>query len=275
MVKGCKDLVNQIVLRERGSFEDEWEKAIPFYGVSGTTVRACIFKKDEKERFVHIYYSDYRKTRERSKLETKIQQHKEFLSSLIGSDVTVENVYTEFFEPIYYHKGKKDQKLQLIREKKDAISQAIKLCGYFAIITSSEMTASEALDLYKSRDCSEKLFRGDKSYLGERAMRVYQDEPLYTKIFIEFVALIVRNKIYTCLKDRMKATGKKANYMTVPAAIKELSKIEMVKQADGIYRLSYAVTATQKEILQAFNLTAADVKKQAVELAGLLRTLTA
>ena len=151
----------------------------------------------------------------------------------------------------------------------------IKLCGYFAIITSSEMTASEALELYKSRDYSEKLFRGDKSYLGERTMRVYQDEPLYTKIFIEFVALIMRNKIYTCLKDRMKETGKKANYMTVPAAVRELSKIEMVKQADGIYRLSHAVTATQKEILQAFNMTATDVKKQAVELSGLLRTLTA
>ena len=137
------------------------------------------------------------------------------------------------------------------------------------------MTASEALELYKSRDCSEKLFRGDKSYLGERTMRVYQDEPLYTKIFIEFVALIMRNKIYTCLKDRMKETGKKANYMTVPAAVRELSKIEMVKQADGIYRLSHAVTATQKEILQAFNMTATDVKKQAVELSGLLRTLTA
>jgi len=106
-------------------------------------------------------------------------------------------------------------------------------------------------------------------------MRVYQDEPLYAKIFIEFVALIIRNKIYTCLKDRMKATGKKTNYMTVPEAIKELSKIEMVKQTDGIYRLSYAVTATQKEILQAFNLTAADVKKQSIELAGYLRTLTA
>ena len=136
------------------------------------------------------------------------------------------------------------------------------------------MTASEALDLYKSRDCSEKLFRGDKSYLGERAMRVYQDEPLYTKIFIEFVALIVRNKIYTCLKDRMKATGKKANYMTVPAAIKELSKIEMVKQADGIYRLSYAVTATQKEILQAFNLTATNVRKEAEKIGRELALLS-
>ena len=32
----------------------------------------------------------------------------------------------------------------------------IQLCGYFCIITSSEMSASDALDLYKSRDASEK-----------------------------------------------------------------------------------------------------------------------
>ena len=155
------------------------------------------------------------------------------------------------------------------------ISREIRLCGYFAIISSSEMTAADALELYKSRDCSEKLFRGDKSYLGERTMKVYEEEPLHTKIFIEFVALIIRNKIYTCLKDRMKALGKKENYMTVPAAIRELEKIEMVRQADGIYRMNYAVTATQKEILQAFNLNASDVKKQALELSGYLRTMTA
>ena len=106
-------------------------------------------------------------------------------------------------------------------------------------------------------------------------MRVYQTEPLHAKIFIEFVSLIIRNKIYTCLKDRMKVIGKKENYMTVPAAIRELNKIELIRQADGIYRLDHAVTATQKEILQAFNLTAADVKKEAAELGTILRTLTA
>ena len=73
---------------------------------------------------------------------------------------------------------------------------AIKLCGYFCIITSSEMTA-EALDLYKSRDCSEKLFRADKSLHRERTLRTYQDRPTHSKMFIEFVALIIRNKIYT------------------------------------------------------------------------------
>lgn len=152
------------------------------------------------------------------------------------------------------------------------ISESVKICGYFVIITSSKMTADEALDLYKSRDASEKLFRGDKSYLGGKNERVYHSEPMLSKIFIEFVALIIRNKIYTLLKDRMKEIHKKKNYMTVPAALKELDKIEMLRQADGVYRLDHAVTATQKDILQAFNITAANVKKEAVEVSEALNT---
>ena len=67
---------------------------------------------------------------------------------------------------------------------------------------------------------------------------------------------------------------KKKNYMTVPAALKELDKIELIRQADGVYRLDHAVTATQKDILLAFNLTAASVKKEAGELGKQLSALT-
>ena len=88
------------------------------------------------------------------------------------------------------------------------------------------------------------------------------------------VALIIRNKIYTCLTDRMKVLHKKKNYMTVPAALKELEKIELIRQADGVYRLDHAVTATQKDILQAFSLTATSVAKEAAELGKKLASLT-
>ena len=80
----------------------------------------------------------------------------------------------------------------------DVIDLQISQCGYFVIITSKQMTAKDALELYKSRDGSEKLFRGDKSYLGNRCMRVHSSESVDAKIFIEFVALIIRNRIYTC-----------------------------------------------------------------------------
>jgi hypothetical protein len=87
-----------------------------------------------------------------------------------------------------------------------------------------------------------------------------------TKILIEFVALIIRNKIYTCLRNESRKADSKANYMTVPAALKELEKIEMIKSPDGEYRLNYAVSATQKAILKAFGMTSDNIKKQAKEL---------
>ena len=75
------------------------------------------------------------------------------------------------------------------------------MCGYFCIIMSAEMSAKEALELYKSRDASEKLFKADKYFFGNRSFRVYTGESLEGKMLIEFIALIIRNRFYTKLKD--------------------------------------------------------------------------
>ena len=48
--------------------------------------------------------------------------------------------------------------------------------------------------------------------------------------------------------------------MTVPAALKELEKIEMIKSSDNTYRIDHAVSATQKAILKAFGMNVADIK---------------
>ena len=145
------------------------------------------------------------------------------------------------------------------------------LSGYFCIITSENMTAKEALLLYKNRDASEKLFRGDKSYLGDKALRVYGDSAAESKIFIEFLALVIRNRIYNCLKDEWIKLEKRPNYMTVPAALKELEKIEMVRLTDNKYRMDHAVTATQKVILKAFGMDANLIKHYAAEIGEILK----
>lgn len=69
MVKGYKDLVNKYVLENRGTFEDEWENSIPYYDVSGTSIKGKLLEGEEQERYFHIYYSDYRKARERARLQ--------------------------------------------------------------------------------------------------------------------------------------------------------------------------------------------------------------
>ena len=97
---------------------------------------------------------------------------------------------------------------------------------------------------------------------------MYSEESFKSKIFIEFVALIVRSKIYVDLIEQMKEDGKRYNYMTVPAAIRELEKIEMIKYGTGEYQLDHALTKTQKSILKAFDLDQRKMMAKIQSLSG-------
>lgn len=196
-------------------------------------------------------------------LESKIRQIKQLLKKHVNEVKTFCPGFDHYF---ILHYNEKTKQFQFAEEKTKVIEDELDLSGYFCIITSERMTAKEAICLYKSRDSSEKLFRGDKSYLGNNSLRVSADDAFDTKIFIEFVALIVRNRIYTCLKEKMKDMDKKPNFMTVPAALKELEKIEMVRLTDNVYRLDHAATKTQKTILSAFGIDAPLVKCHAQEI---------
>lgn len=263
MMKGMKELVKSLVLEVKGTFEEDRRYSIRDYKVSGITVKKQLYPSDEKERYFHIFYNDRKRSSEHEAIEAKIDRMAECLHKHEGTKYEIKGSgFAKYFNLIYYNKGKKDEKFMYGRELCDVINEEIRLCGYFVIITSEKMTAAQALELYKSRDASEKLFRGDKSYLGNKSFRVHTSESVHAKIFIEFVALIIRSRFYTCLKEQMQKNGKK-NYMTVPAAIRELEKIELVRQSDREYRMDYAVTATQKEILKAFNMTAANIRTQA------------
>lgn len=264
MMKGMKKYASEIVKKIKGTFEERRKHSIRDYKVSGTTVKGRLFPSDEEDRYFHIYYNERKRTAEREQLEEKIDRMAEYLENQQGkTGYECPSAFCHYFDPIYHTEG--DEKTFMFgREKQDVIDSEIKLCGYFIIITSEKMSAEEALELYKSRDGSEKLFRGDKSYLGNRSFRVHGNESVNNKIFIEFVALIIRNKFYTYLKEQMRKSEKRENFMTVPAALKELEKIEMIRQTDGNYRLDHAVTATQKEILKAFDMTERNIREQVI-----------
>ena len=266
MMKGMKLLVREIVLEVKGKFEEDRKYSIRGYKVSGITVPRKLFPADEKNRYFHIFYSESKRIGEREDLESKIDELSELLKKKEGEEgYECPKKICHYFEPIYHVEGKK-KTFTCARERNEVINEDIRLCGYFVIITSKKMTAEAAIKLYKSRDSSEKLFRGDKSYLGNKSLRVHTTESVNNKIFIEFVALVIRNKIYTQLKEQMEQDKKRDNCMSVPAAIRELEKIEMIRQSDGNYCMDHAVTKTQKKILNAFGLTERDVRKQAIEI---------
>ena len=268
MVKGMASLVNELVLQHKGTFESKRVNNIYEYGVYGKTVKHRLYAGDKKERYFHLYHSISKESAERAGIENRLNQMTLYLKKY-------QNKVKEFgpgFEKYFnLHYDEKTQAFVLPEERCSVVERELDLAGYFCIITSEKMSAKEAIELYKSRDTSEKLFRGDKSYLGNKSIRVYSEESARAKIFVEFVAMILRCKMYIKLKEEMKNLEKKPNYMTVPVALKELEKIEMVRQLDNVYRLDHAVTANQKTILNAFGLDANHIKYYASELSKELK----
>ena len=262
MCKGCRALVSSLVLENRGSFETKREAAIRSYKVYGTTVTAKLYEDDTKDRYFHIYYNPSRQAAEREHFEQRIEKLRQFLDKHIGKEERFGKTYQDLFHLHYDKKGT----FLGADERTDVIERELMLCGYFCIITSEKMTASQALIQYKGRDISEKLFRSDKTFIGSKSERVQSSQSMSSKIFIEFVALIVRNRIYNLLKDQMIRMESRQKYMTVPAAIRELEKIEMVRRNNGDYKLDHAVTKTQKIILSSFGLDEDDISNSADEI---------
>ena len=260
MVKGMANLVSELILSNKGSFENKRSCDMDGFGVYGKTVKARLYDSDSKERYFHIYHSISKEASERIRFEDQLKTMTTYLQSQQDKEATFGAVYQKYFR---LHYAKDNITFLLPEENIQVTERELNLCGYFVIVTSDRMTAKEALHIYKSRDMSEKAFRGDKTYLGDKSLRVHSTESSSAKIFIEFVAMIIRNKMYTCLVDEMKRINKKPNYMTVPAAIKELEKIELTRQADNVYRLDHAVTKTQKNILNAFGLTEKNIEYRA------------
>ncbi len=274
MVKGMKAFVSETVKNVKGSFEESRQYSIRKYQVNGTTVKQTVFPSDEKDRYVHIYYSYGKAAGEREQLERKIDKLSAYFKKLEGQPVIIDKSYEKYFSLEYYHEGKPDQCFVCAIEKASVIEEELRMCGYFCIITSAEMTAKDALELYKSRDASEKLFKADKTFLGNRSMRVYTGDALEGKMLIAFVALIIRNRMYTKLKDEEERLSSQPNFMNVPAAIRELEKIEMIRQADGVYRLDHAITANQKTILKAFGIDVNQIKRKVQEISERLNPKT-
>ncbi len=148
---------------------------------------SALFEGDEKKRFIHIYFSDGRAYGQKQEIKKKISRLKLYLSQCVGRERKPFGAEIRKYFHIHYEKDGKT--LKLAEENTRAIEEELSLAGYFVIVSSDKLTAKEAIEL-----------------------------ALSSKIFIQFLALILRSMIYTALKDKCETMMKRLNYMTVPAA---------------------------------------------------------
>ena len=268
MMKGPKQAAATVINQVRGSFENDFDSYIEAYKVYATTIRHTLYEGDAELRYFHVCYDEEKRFKERRKLEEDVTALRKLLEQRIGTHWTLDAVCSHYFSPTYSTLEDSPNRVLLgVTPKKDVIARELELCGYFCLISSEEMTARDAVHLYKGRDATEKLFMMMKTFLGSDSERVHSAEALEAKVFLEFIGLIIRNRIYNLLKEHMQRLNLKKNFLTVPAAIRELDKLELVLHNGGSYRQAYAVTKNQREIFQAVGLSEDEVKCRAQNVA--------
>lgn len=268
MMKGNKELVSSIVMENRNTFEEKSSCFIQQYATNGITVEKKLYGDKDRTRYVHLYFNSSRYNADRTDLEEKLAKVEDILEKHL--DCIISYTPKSFVGTHFKIDTTKEGRLLSYSRNNERIDFETALCGYFCIITSSRMSAHDALILYKNRDESEKLFRSEKTFLGGRSMRVHSQLSLDNKLFITFIALIIRSWIHKQIVAHIRASNKTCNWMNVPSLIKELEKITILRDADGRYRLNKAITKKNKDVLAVFGIDENQVKVKMRELSDKL-----
>lgn len=245
MSKSNAKFIAAEVEKNKAKLKNGYSHYIEEYELYGITEKGKILGT-EKEQYVHIYYNGVESEKEKLQINKRFALMDKKLEELKGQIIKRAENLSSYKK---YYKLKYDENGYFMGYQRDekAIRKEIDNTGYFAIVSSREMKAEEALRIYRDRDAIEKIFRMEKSYLGNDVFRVHSSEKLESKVFVTFIALIIRNEIYKAMKGLYQKNKKE---YTVPKVLKEIERLGLTKLSDEKYHMRYNLTKKQKQILK-------------------------
>ena len=126
MVKGMADLVSELILSNKGSFENKRNCDMDGFGVYGKTVKGRLYEADWKERYFHIYHSISKEASERIRFEDKLKNMKTYMMNHRDEEFTFGPMYKKYF---YLHYEKENKIFLLPEENTQVTERELNLCG--------------------------------------------------------------------------------------------------------------------------------------------------
>ena len=120
--------------------------------------------------------------------------------------------------------------------------------GFYLIFTTDmNASAEEALQHYRAKDATEKLFDQIKCDMDGNRVRTHNENTTDGKVFVTFIACIIR----TFLLEKL---GKYLtdNSTSLKKALNQMSNIRIITSSRGGFRFTKALSKKQKDILKPF-----------------------
>jgi transposase len=192
--------------------------------------------KEQRRMYLHLYFNSEKAVDdERKQNILLINLQAELESGKLNTNH--EKLYAKYFE-VKSSSGRGNT----IIAKQEAIDEAKKNYGYFALISNEIKAPIEALEIYRNKDLVEKAFGNLKERLNFRRTLVSSDLSLDGKLFVEFIALIYLSYIKKKMQD-----GKLFIKHTMTSLLDEFDIIECFEQKGRKLRWG-EMTKKQKEL---------------------------
>lgn len=256
MTKGNAKFVKEAIAECGAVLKNGVTHYLPEHELYGTTIEKEMFSTGKKQ-YVHVYYNGLQAEKDKIIFNNQLRKMEATLSKKIEEKLQRKEDVKSY--DTYYKMKFDDNGYFLNYQRKDTnIKEAIDKMGYFVIVTSKKMSAEEALNIYRDRDAIEKVFRMEKSYLGCDVFRVHTTDKLESKMFVSFIALILRNEIS---KKTKKLYQSNRSEYTMQKIIQQLERLGLTRLSDEKYHERYNLTSKQKRILSALEITENDYRK--------------
>jgi len=197
----------------------------------------------ERRMYLHLYYNSEKALEDEkafNRLLSTLQSELETGQTLVEH----EKQYAKYFEvkttPV---RGSKTI------PKLDAIAEAKRYYGYFALLSNEVKESITALEIYRNKDVVEKAFGDLKERLNLRRTAVSSEQSLDGKLFVEFIALIYLSYI----KKQMQEKNLFKTY-TMQQGLDELDVIECFEQKGLKLRVG-EITHKQAELFKDFGIS--------------------
>ena len=196
---------------------------------------------------VHLYYDPYKAMAESERLYEEIERQEKELSQM--EEPPDRKLH---YDRYFYINRTKNGGLGY-RRNMEAINKALSRCGFFLIgETDFKKTTAEILEIYRRRDVVEKSFDNLKNDIDMRRLYVQSDEVAEGKMFVAFIALIIRSYMQNRLSEYMNN-----HKYTFQKILLELDKVKLIHSAnhENNCRLLNPPTKTQREIMEQLGLS--------------------
>ena len=254
MVKDNNTCYKEMVTAHGQALKKNWRGYIPEQDVYGMTEEGSLFKGDDQVFYRHLYFSEDKEKGERQILVQLLQKYEKELEAGIREENLTEKEAKKYAR--YFNLVMKNGCVVSFSENQENIDRAFNECGFFMLVTSENLDSEDTIQIYRSRDAVEKLFESIKTGMDCIRFCVHSDVSLQTKVFLIFIATILRSQFQRKLKE-IRGNDKK-NY-TVTAGIKELEKILLIRQDNGKFERSRKLTMRQKKMLGAFDISEKEI----------------